>query len=248
MSAVRWDACTREELGRLLPGAVVVLPVGATEQHGPHLATGMDAAAAEAVAAAAAERAERPADVVVAPTLAFGASDHHLPFGATLSLGAATLTAVLADLLRSAAVCGARRVLLLNGHGGNGAVCAQAVADAAREHGIVAAAADYWALAPTAGTAWGGHYPGHAGAFETSLMLALNPERVRGDALRPSPGTVPPAVPGLTLGDPALWSRIDGFTDDPRDADAAAGAAAFDALADAAARTIEALADTEPPR
>lgn len=242
MTAVRWADRTREELRALLPEAVVVLPVGATEQHGPHLVTAMDALAAEAVAAAGAARAARPERVVLAPTLPFGASHHHLPFGGTLSLTAATLACVLADLLESAAASGARRLLLLNGHGGNSATCAQAAADAARRHGIVVAAADYWALAPVDG-AWGGHFPGHAGAFETSLMGALQPDGVREQELRPSPGTLPAAPDGLRLETPALWAEIDGFTDDPRLADADAGAAAFDRLADAVARAIDAVAE-----
>ncbi|ADB53517.1 creatininase family protein [Conexibacter woesei] len=242
MTAVRWADRTREELRSLLPEAVVVLPIGATEQHGPHLVTAMDTLAAEAVAAAGAARATRPERVVLAPTLPFGASHHHLPFGGTLSLTAATLAHVLADLLESAAASGARRLLLLNGHGGNSATCAQAAADAARLHGIVVAAADYWALAPVDG-AWGEHFPGHAGAFETSLMGALRPDGVREQALRPSPGTLPAAVDGLRLETPRLWAQIDGFTDDPRRADAAAGAAAFDRLADAVARAIDAVAE-----
>lgn len=244
MTAVRWDACTRDELGQLLGEAVVVLPIGATEQHGPHLATGMDAFAVDAVAAEGAARAQRPGTVVLAPTLAFGASHHHLPFGATLSLGAETLARVLHDLLATAAASGARRLLLLNGHGGNSATCAQAAADAAREHEVVAAAADYWSLSPGDET-WGRDYPGHAGSFETSMMLALRPEGVRRDALRAAPGS-PPAVPvGLVLHPPGLWTALDGFTDDPRRAEAGAGAGAFDQIAGAVARAIEAIADQE---
>lgn len=253
MTVVRWEEATREELTELLPDAVVVLPVGATEQHGPHLATGMDALAAERLAAAGAERAGdgaadagaagRALTVVLAPVLAFGASDHHLPFGGTLSLSAATLARVLGDLIASAAACGARRLLLLNGHGGNGATCAQAAADGAREHGVVVAAADYWALAAQDGP-WGASYPGHAGAFETALMRALRPEGVRDAAQRPSPGTWPAAPAGVRLDQPGAWAAIDGFTDDPRAGTAADGEAAFERLADAVARAIEAVAAT----
>lgn len=240
MTVLRWNEATREELTALLPDAVVVLPIGATEQHGPHLATGMDALAAERLAEAGAERATHTGGVVLAPVLAFGASDHHLPFGGTLSLSAATLAGVLGDLIASAVVCGARRLLLLNGHGGNSAVCAQAAADGAREHGVVVAASDYWALAAPDGP-WAS-YPGHAGAFETALMRALRPDGVRDDRLRPSPGTWPSAPAGLRLEQPGAWAAIDGFTDDPRDGDAAGGAAAFERLADAVAGAIEAVA------
>ena len=64
-----------------------MLPVGSTEQHGPHLATGTDALLAAAIAERAAAAAARPETILLAPTLAYGASDHHLPFGGTLSLG-----------------------------------------------------------------------------------------------------------------------------------------------------------------
>ncbi|HST38054.1 MAG TPA: creatininase family protein [Conexibacter sp.] len=246
MSVTRWTEATREELNALLPHAVVVLPIGATEQHGPHLATGMDALAAERLAAAGAERAAHAGGVVLAPTLAVGASDHHLAFGGTLSLSAATLALVLADVIASAARSGARRLLLLNGHGGNSALCAQAVTDGARLHGIVAAAADYWALTRVAGP-WGDHWPGHAGAFETALMRALRPAGVRDGALRPSPGEWPSVPDGVRLEQPAAWAAIDGFTDDPGAGDLASGEAALERLGAAVAAAIDAVGK-EPVR
>ncbi|HVL25890.1 MAG TPA: creatininase family protein, partial [Thermomicrobiales bacterium] len=83
---MRWNELTRQELGALLPDAVVVLPTAATEQHGPHLATGHDTFTVVEIAERAAERAGDAATVIVAPALCFGSSDHHLPFGGTLSL------------------------------------------------------------------------------------------------------------------------------------------------------------------
>ena len=71
----------RETLNTVLPGAVVVLPMGATEQHGPRLATGTDAMLATEVSRRAVGRADSPRRLVLAPTLSYGASDHHLPFG-----------------------------------------------------------------------------------------------------------------------------------------------------------------------
>src|SRR5207247_1868778 len=91
----RWGELTREELGALAPEALLLLPIGSTEQHGPHLPTSTDAALVTAVAERAAEAAEAPETIVLAPTLAYGASQHHLPFGATLSLRPATLALVL---------------------------------------------------------------------------------------------------------------------------------------------------------
>ena len=143
MSAVRrWDALTREEIAALAPEALLVLPVGSTEQHGPHLATGTDALIATAIAERAAAAAASPPTILLAPTLAYGASAHHLPFGGTLSLDVATFQLVLRDLLASAASAGVGRVFVLNGHGGNAAACAIAVAEASRELGLLAATRD----------------------------------------------------------------------------------------------------------
>ena len=172
MSAVRrWDGLTWEET--LAADALLVLPVGSTEQHGPHLATGTDALIATAVAERAAAAAARPETIVLAPTLAYGASDHHLPFGGTLSLGVSTFQLLLGDLLASAASAGFRRVFVLNGHGGNAAACAIAVAEASRRHGLLAAAAMPSDLVEAGEIE--GPLHGHAGSFETSLVLALDP-------------------------------------------------------------------------
>jgi creatinine amidohydrolase len=221
---LRWGDLTREELAVLAPHALVVVPVGSTEQHGPHLPTSTDAALVTAVAERAAAAAEAPETILLAPTLAYGASQHHLPFGATLSLRAPTLAFVLADLAASAAASGCRRLFFLNGHGGNHATCTQVARDAALEHGLVVAAASYWDLI--------GELPGHAGHFETSLSLALGVE-VR--EARPAPERIPPPARGLVLSRPDHWQRIDGFTDDPREATAEAGAGLLEACARAAA-------------
>ena len=218
MSAVRrWDGLTREEIGALAADALLVLPVGSTEQHGPHLATGTDALIATAVAERAAAAAARPETIVLAPTLAFGASDHHLPFGGTLSLGVSTFQLVLSDLLASAASAGFRRVFVLNGHGGNAAACAIAVAQAAHAHGLLAATAMPSDLVEPGEIE--GPLQGHAGSFETSLMLVLAPERVRPDLARPSPGGgARTRSRGLVIGEPGRWQELDGFTDRPDEA------------------------------
>jgi creatinine amidohydrolase len=234
-----WADATRDELSALAPRALAVLPVAAIEQHGPHLPTDADLAIVAAVASRACELVAHDADVVLLPPLAFGSSNHHLPFGGTLSLAPATMAAVLADLLRSIAQAGFPRALLVNGHGGNAELCATAAERASAAGDVVATAVSYWHLlgadaevpAPT---------PGHAGAFETSLMLHLAPERVRMDRARPSPGTIDQDARGVA--DAGLWRRIDGFTDDPRRADARDGARVLAAVADALAHRIRALA------
>lgn len=243
MALLRWNETNRVRLGELLPEALVVLPIGATEQHGPHLPTGTDAFVAEAVASAAAERAAPRArrDLVVAPVLSFGASDHHLPFGGTLSLSPETMTAVLADLARSVAADGGGRMVIVNGHGGNKGPCNSAGAVASTRYGVALAYVDYWDLFP-ADAADRPNVPGHAGAFETSLLLGLRPELV---AERPDRAEQPavPAASGVTVHANAVWGSIDGYTDRPADADADSGKRWFDALAGALADRLVTLAD-----
>lgn len=240
MTLLRWAETDRETLRRILPEALVVLPLGATEQHGPHLPTGTDALLAATVAERAAERAapasSRP--LVLAPPLPFGASDHHLPFGGTLSLTPETLLQVLLDLLRSVAAAGGRRLLLVNGHGGNTGVCHAAAAAAAARHDLTVAHLDYWHVATE-----GGQVPGHAGEFETSLMLAVRPELVRAPTPR---GQAPqrPDVPGVQLHAAQVWRAIDGYTDHPERADADGGRRRLDQLTAALAERLQDLART----
>lgn len=229
---------TREELGALLPDALLVVPVGSTEQHGPHLPAGTDAAIVTAVAHRAALAATRPETIVVAPTLAYGASDHHLPFGATLSLRHETFAHVLADLLASAARTGARRAFVLNAHGGNTASCTAAAAEASRAHAILCATAIVSQLLDP--STLDAPLPGHAGRFETSLMLAIDPGSVRMERARPSPGGGARPVPrGLVVAEPGRWQELDGFTDAPETATRELGQSLLEAAVRVTAEAFE---------
>lgn len=241
MTVHRWERSTREEIAAIAPGAVTVLPVAAVEQHGPHLATGTDTAIVDAVLDRALALCATETSVLRTPTLWAGASDHHLPFGGTLSLSTETFAAVVTDLLRSLVESGCRRVLVLNGHGGNDASCRVATADAARVHAVTIATASYWhlAAAPEGMLA----SPGHAGQFETSAMLAIDESLVREELVRPSPARPRTTWPdGVHVTDAGGWERIDGFTDDPRRASADTGRLLLESYAEAVAVAIDALA------
>lgn len=240
MSVLRWREQTREQLNALLPEAVVVLPVGATEQHGRHLATGTDALMAETAAERAIERAadssSRP--LVLAPTIPVGASDHHLPFGGTLSLRPETLLAVLLDVSRSVADCGGRRLVIVNGHGGNKGICSAAAAAASVRTPLAVAYLDYWDAA-TGADLGDTPLPGHAGGFETSLVLAVAPDWV---VERTERSVVPeiPAVTGVEIQRQASWHEQDGFTDQPAHATADKGREWLDHLVgELAGRLVE---------
>lgn len=201
-------------------GAIAVLPIGSQEQHAEHLPMGTDALlAATVVDLALARLGDEPA-VVRLPCLPYGHSPHHL-FAAAVSLSAATLQAVLADVLDSLARSGFRRVLIVNGHGGNDEIMRLAVKHYALRADVALAACSYWSLGEA-------ESPGHAGRFETSLMLAAHPHLVGPREPRPPVGPPPlfdrPPHPGLTVERHGEWARVGGRTDDASAATADAGA------------------------
>lgn len=237
-----WADTDRDRLARLLPEAVVLVPVGATEQHGPHLPTGTDTLIVTAVCAAAATRAAPRSErrLIVTPPVPIGASDHHLPFGGTLSLSPETLLAVLLDLARCVERQGGRRVVLVNGHGGNVGICHAAAAAASARYDLAVGYLDYWRVAPPEPDT---PVPGHAGEFETSLVLAVRPDLVGGATARPHPPVVP-SVPMVDIHSAAVWRAIDGYTDRPELADADSGTRRFEHLVQQTADRIVELART----
>jgi len=249
----------RDEVAHLAgAGAVLVLPVGAIEQHGPHLPTWTDALGVEHVATEAVRRLNARSvagreRALVAPTLPFGASEHHLIFGGTLSLTVDALVTVLRLLGRSAAESGFGRVFLVNGHGGNDEAVRIAARAIARDHEILVASTSWFDLAREEMLAAGGdtlpRIPGHAGAFETSVVLALRPDLVGEPAPRvPPAGAGAAGAPGpLRVEDPTFWRSIDGYTDTPHAADAELGGRLLDVAADALAAAIGQLADRPSP-
>jgi creatinine amidohydrolase len=240
------EELTREEARTLAPDALVILPVGATEQHGPHLPVGTDYFAVTHIARAAANKLVGRIPVLVAPTLPFGSSQHHLPFGGTLSLSTETYYRTLRDLAESLLVSGFRRIFILNGHGGNQELMQLVVRDLALQYPAHLAAASYWMIAWDALVAAQANIhaglPGHAGTFETALMLALRPELV----LEPRPHRDNPASSDpRSFARPyraelhGAWQRIDGYTDSPDQADAERGATYLAAIVPEVVRALE---------
>jgi creatinine amidohydrolase len=203
-------ALTSPEAGKLAAGgALLAIPVAATEQHGPHLPLSTDADLAVALCARLA--AARPC-VLVAPPLAYGGSGEHEDFPGTLSIGTEAVELVLVELGRSATRT-FRRVLLVSTHGGN--------ADAVRraEQRLRAESRDVLAWLPT----WEGD--AHAGRAETSLELALAPGRVRlGRAEAGNTRPLTELMPELRRSGVRAVSRS-GVLGDPAGASAAEGAA-----------------------
>ncbi len=157
----------------------IVLPIGATEAHGRHLGLGCDFILAEAIARATGERTR----LLVAPVLAYGMSYHLTTFPGTLSLAHETLVHVLADLLRSFYRYGFRRVLVVNGHGGNDAPLRSAVVSISEQlKGLRVKSVSWWtepdiqriveqAAGPQRGT--------HASTHETAFLMAVRPQAAK---------------------------------------------------------------------
>ena len=213
---------TSPEIG---PGEVLVVPVGSTEQHGPHLPLTTDTDIATALAARAADRCP---GAVTAPAVAYGSAGEHADFPGTLSIGQEATELLLTELLRSAAASFAA-VVLVSTHGGNAGPVARAVATAAAE-GI---AAESWS------PAWPGD--AHAGRTETSVLLALDPGRVRTDRLAPGDTrSLAELLPRLrTDGIRAVTPT--GVLGDPTGATAAEGDQLLDAAVDQLADRLRTL-------
>jgi creatinine amidohydrolase len=211
----------RNEVRAMAPTALAVIPIGATEQHGPHLATGMDYFTVEAIAREAAAIAGRETDVVVAPALPFGSSHHHLVFGGTLSFTTETYRRMLYELVESLVTDGFTRIFLLNGHGGNHELAQLAVRDIVLRYPVQAAAGSYWNIAWRDLVAAGvepARLPGHAGEFETSVMMSLRPDLVAKELpSRQLPvRTEPPVLPTPFRDERhGAWESINGHTDSP---------------------------------
>jgi creatinine amidohydrolase len=162
--------------------SVLVLPVGSIEHHGPHLPLRTDALVAESVATRAVERAAAEGlDVWLLPTLSVSKSDEHAWAPGTLWLTAETLLATLVDLGRSIAATPARKLVFLNGHGGNVALLQVANRELRRRFGLQPFTMP--AGIQQAGSGRDGEpdelgFGIHAGFAETSIVLALAPELV----------------------------------------------------------------------
>lgn len=178
---------------------VVVIPIAAVEQHGPHMPTGTDTILCTAVAESLESRLSQ--QVLLTPTLWLGASAHHLRLGSTLDARLQTYIDTLCDVARSLLEDGYRRLLFVNGHGGNVdplRVALRVIQPDYPEALLVGGS--YWAVADDLirQTLEGAHkFVGHACEFETSMILHLRPELVQSDQVADAGELVPDQMDGL---------------------------------------------------
>jgi|ERR1700722_11721372 len=213
----------------LRPKSLAILPVGSIEQHGPHLPVITDTASAHAAAVRAARLVAGETPVAVLPGFWLGMSEHHLPFGATLSIDFPAYRSLLGCLVRSLKVAGFSRLLIVNGHGGNVEPLAVLVRELSVAYELPIVATTPWFLAPEDTKAlFDSNSEGrHACEGETSIMLAISPETVRTDQFEYAMRSHPPGVTGR-IGFSRFYSfperaPVTGVRGDPRRATAEKG-------------------------
>lgn len=162
---------------------LVLIPVGAHEQHGPALPASTDTLSAQVLCGLTATLL-RPR-VGVAPVIPWGVSWHHLGLPGTISLRAETLVAIVEDIVRSLHGYGIERFLIVNTHGGNNAALQIAAERCHRDLGIpiVASVYAYSLIAAAAQNTLGPDAVGHGGGDESAVMLAIRPDLVDRSAL-----------------------------------------------------------------
>ncbi|GJD48605.1 Creatinine amidohydrolase [Methylobacterium crusticola] len=247
MTETAWNRLSAEALRALAArDAVVLLPVASTEQHGPHLPTGVDDILCGAVCRRAAGLLAPDLPVVVAPTLWCGLAEHHVALGGTFSLSLPTYHALLRDLCGSILRAGFRRIVLVNGHGGNIAALAALTVELTRELDAPVATATYFMDGTEAARALLEDQDGlmHACEAETSMMMALEPNLVDGARLPEAHGPAFDVAAWLlpTLRRPRSFSEFTprGVAGDARRADARKGEALLAVYAGALAACLRA--------
>ncbi|TQK17643.1 creatinine amidohydrolase [Microbacterium sp. SLBN-154] len=231
--------------------SILLLPTGAIEHHGEHLPLGTDYFMAHAVAEAAAEAAaDEGVDVWLLPALAYTKSNEHLWAPGTMTLSTEALLATLTDLGRSVAATPARKLVFLNGHGGNAALLQVALRELRLAFGLETFLMSFPVPASDGREGPDEHgMPIHGGFSETSLMLFLRPDLV--DMTR-AERSVPEHLDAYDRigfhGAPVLfgWLSNDfgdsGVIGDPRGATAQVGARVFDEAVRGAVLSLKQIA------
>lgn len=230
---------------------VAVLPVGATEQHGPHLPLAVDQRLVDGIVARALPLLPAEAPVLVLPTQQVGYSPEHADFPGTLTLPVETVIATWVALGECVARAGVRKLLLFNAHGGQVSLLDIVARELRVRCGLIVYGCSWWNL--PLGDAVNGLFPAdehrfgvHAGDIETSLMLALAPGTVRMDQARDFPSASRARAqkyPVLGNGRSAKlgWAMRDYNADGAAGNAAAAAAAKGEAVLDAAGRELARL-------
>ncbi len=227
-----------------MAGLAAILPVGATEQHGPHMGCGMDALLADRLCAAAGERT----GVLVLPAMPYGCSiGHSRRWPGTLTLSPAALIEVAKQIGTSAYRSGVRRLFIVNTHAGNSAPlrCALDMLRAEHDSLMVALINSPSLSARVRDAHFSDGEDWHANDAETSLMLAIEPGMVRQELLREADD--PDRTTGLVFSHPVNRTSLNGVTGKPSVATAEKGARLFEWMVEDLSETIRRGLTETPP-
>lgn len=221
---------------------VVVLPIGSTEQHGPHLPVQTDTLLATEVAQRAAALCAPDLPVLVLPALWVSLAEHHMALPGTLTLDHATVLSFIRCIVRSLSRQGYKRIFLLNGHGGNVNALAAVVDQLTPELDVDLATATYWVAAAErfAEILEQQKTVMHACEAETSMLMHLRPDLIDGDAARTvdAPATGFFQIGGVHRWRPVSHWSCSGVVGVPRLANPQKGAMLLDAAADSIALAL----------
>ena len=251
----RWQEMTTEDFAGLDPErTVVVLPVAAIEQHGPHLPVSVDATLNEAILDRALGLLPDDCPVTVLPAMPVGKSNEHLAFHGTLSLSADTLIRLWTEIAEGVYRTGLRKLVLFNSHGGQPQIMDIVSRDLRVRLKMLVVLANWYQMVDP--SRW---FPDdeirfgiHGGAIETSMMLHVRPDLVRMDkaqAFASSPQAIQAAARHLDPGDKLsfAWQAQDlnpsGAVGDASAADAARGRELVATAADKLAKLIREVVD-----
>ena len=182
-----WSDLTSEEFSRLDRSRLIaVLPVGATEQHGPHLPMSTDTAIIDGMVRATIRHLPAELPVLFLPTVAYGKSNEHSRYPGTLTVSATTLIALWKEIGVCVAKAGVRKLVLYNSHGGQMSIMDIVARDLREEHDMMVVAANWYTLGLPENlfTSHEVKHGIHAGDLESSVMLHLTPDYVRKDQFR----------------------------------------------------------------
>lgn len=224
-----------------LSSRIAVFPIGSNEQHGPHLPTGTDTIIIDAVVRGVRQRLTPQAPFIFLPLMPYGKSPEHMDFAGTISFKAATLMAVLEDVVSSLHAHGVKKIVFLNSHGGNNHLLGALAFDFRHQYQVSIYSLNIWSddffstkeiddIIP------GLTYPEvHAASIETSMLLHLHPEWVG-----PIPQEWNPKAefPTISTGWATSDLSHDGIIGDPRQSSAARGKKLYEILVE---KTVEKL-------
>lgn len=179
-----WQDLTTQEFETLpVEQTIALLPLGATEQHGPHLPLSVDTDIVEAIVQSSQPYLSEKIKVLILPTQTIGLSTEHMAFKGTLSIQASTLMAYLTDIAQCVHQAGIRQLLIFNAHGGNAGLIDVLARDWRQRLAMLVVSASWTALPLGESRAlftedeW--RFGVHAGAIETSMMMHLKPHQVK---------------------------------------------------------------------